>query len=188
MSGVSFLSQDKWEINWLNDYFFTIHILHFMNDSNSRNNLIGFWKFMNGYEGECVNRGKFSKPWQVTEKIIESIFVQPLQMTQTQKIITCMGSKSTNGYWVMCMIGGKFFKEWQIKILSDLIYNSYFHLTNDSNSRNNNSWGFENSQMNIRGCLWVGESFLNHAKWEIKLLGEFVFSNSHSTFNYIQNM
>ena len=37
-----------------------------------------------------MSRGKFSKPGQVRGKIIESIFVQPLRMTQTQKIITCM--------------------------------------------------------------------------------------------------
>ena len=47
-------------------------------------------KFMNGYEGMCMSRGKFSKPGQVRGKFIESIFVQPLQMTQTQKIITYM--------------------------------------------------------------------------------------------------
>ena len=27
----------------------------------------------------------------------------------------------------------------------------------DSNSKNNNSQGFENSQMDMRGCVWVGE-------------------------------
>ena len=37
-----------------------------------------------------MSRGKFSKPGQVRGKFIESIFVQPLQMTQTQKIITYM--------------------------------------------------------------------------------------------------
>ena len=40
-----------------------------------------------------MSKGKFSKLCQVTEKIIESIFVQHLQMTQTQKIITHMVSK-----------------------------------------------------------------------------------------------
>ena len=71
-------------------------------------------KFMNGYEGMCMSRGKFSKPEQVRGKIIKSIFVQPLRMTQTQKIITCMVltfRNFTNGYWGMCMIGGKFPKE-----------------------------------------------------------------------------
>ena len=35
--------------------------------------------------------------------------------------------------------------------------------------------------MDMRGCVWVGESFLSHDKWQIKLLSEF-FPNSHSTF------
>ena len=29
---------------------------------------------MNGYEGMCMNGGKFLKPWQVTDKIIDLIF------------------------------------------------------------------------------------------------------------------
>ena len=29
---------------------------------------------MNGYEGMCMNRGKFIKEWQMTDEIIESIF------------------------------------------------------------------------------------------------------------------
>ena len=35
--GQRFLSHDKWQVKLLCD-FFTIHILHFTNDSNSRNN------------------------------------------------------------------------------------------------------------------------------------------------------
>ena len=49
---------------------------------------------------------------------------------------------------------------------------------NDSDSKNNNSKGFEKSWMETRGC--VGEHFLNHDKWQIKLLSQF-FPNSHST-------
>ena len=45
---------------------------------------------MNGYERMCMSRRKFSKPEQVRGKFIESIFVQPLQITQTQKRITYM--------------------------------------------------------------------------------------------------
>ena len=45
--------------------------------------------------------------------------------------------------------------------------------TNDSNSGNNNSQGFKNSWMDMRGCVWVGESLLRNDKLEIKLLGEF---------------
>ena len=29
---------------------------------------------MKGFEGMCMGGGKFLKPWQVTHKIIESIF------------------------------------------------------------------------------------------------------------------
>ena len=52
---------------------------------------------MNGFEGMCMSRGKFLKPWQVTDKIIELIFMQVtfniLRVTQTQKIITHRLSK-----------------------------------------------------------------------------------------------
>ena len=27
--------------------------------------------------------------------------------------------------------------------------------------------------MDTRGCVWVGETFLSHDKWQIKLLSEF---------------
>ena len=44
---------------------------------------------MNGYEGMCMSGGKFLKPWQVTDKISEWIFMQAtfniLRVTQTQK-------------------------------------------------------------------------------------------------------
>ena len=44
-----------------------------------------------------MNGGKFLKEWQVTDKIIESMFFQftfnLLQMTLTQEIITCRVSK-----------------------------------------------------------------------------------------------
>ena len=52
--------------------FFPIHIQPFTNDSNSRNNQsIGFQKVTNGYVGMCMSEGKFLKPSQVTDKIIE---------------------------------------------------------------------------------------------------------------------
>ena len=98
--------------------------------------MIGFQKCMNGYKGICMSRGKFLKPWQVTDKIIEWIF-----------------------------------------------YTSHIqHFMSDSNSENNKSQGFKNSWMDMRGCVWVGESFSSHDKWQIKLLSEFLY-NSHSTFN-----
>ena len=31
---------------------------------------------MNGYERMCMSGGKFLEPWQVTDKIIEWIFMQ----------------------------------------------------------------------------------------------------------------
>ena len=55
------------------------------------------------------------------------------------------------------------------------------HFMSDSNSKNNNSKGFENSQMDMRAFVWVGESFLNLDKWWLKLLSEFLY-NSNSTF------
>ena len=33
------------------------------------------------------------------------------------------------------------------------------HFMSDSNSKNNTSQGFENSQMVSRGCVWVGAKF-----------------------------
>ena len=52
---------------------------------------------MNAYEGMCMSGGKFIKEWQVTDKIIESMFFQftfnLLQMSQTQEIINCGVSK-----------------------------------------------------------------------------------------------
>ena len=43
----------------------------------------------------------------------------------------------------------------------------------DSNSKNNNLEGFENSQMDMRGFVWVRESLLSLDKWWIILLSEF---------------
>ena len=60
-------------------------------------------KFMNGYEGMCISRGKFLKPWQVTDKITEWIFMQDtvniLWVTLTQKIITDRVSKIHKWFW-----------------------------------------------------------------------------------------
>ena len=75
-----------------------------MSDSNSKNNnLQGFEKFTNGFKGMCMSRGKFLKPWQVTDKIIEWIFIQVtfnyLWVTQTQKIIADRVSKIHEWIW-----------------------------------------------------------------------------------------
>ena len=80
-----------------------------------------------------MNRGKFLKPWQVTDKIIESIFFQftfnLLPMTQTQEIINCRVSKFTNGYEGMCMSRGKFLMEWQVtdKIIESIFFQFTFN-------------------------------------------------------------
>ena len=65
-------------------------------------------------------------------------------------------------------------EKWQIKLLGDFLFTIHIvHFTNDSNSRNNNSQGFKDSQMDMRGCVWVEESFLWNDKWQIKLLSQF---------------
>ena len=87
---------------------------------------------MNGYEGMCMSWGKFLKPWQVRDKIIEWIFSQftfkILWVTLTQKIITHRISKFTKGFEGMCISRGKFLKPWQvreIKLLSEFFPNSH---------------------------------------------------------------
>ena len=108
-----------------------------MSDSNSKNNNSqGFKNSRMDMREICMSRGKFLKPWQVTDKIIEWIF-------------------------------------YTIHIQ---------HLMSDSNSKNNKSQGFKNSRMDMRGSVWVGESFSSHDKWQIKLLSEFLYK-SHSIFN-----
>ena len=102
-----------------------------------------------------MSKGKFPKPWQVTDKIIEWFILQfisyILWMTQTQEIITHAGfqkftngyeGKFTNGYAGMCMSWAKIPKPWQVtgKIIEWLFFTiRMLHFTNDSNSRNNNS-------------------------------------------------
>ena len=69
----------------------------------------------------------------------------------------------------------------QIKLLSEFYAIHIQHFMSDSNSKNNKLQGFENSQMDMRGFVWVGESLLSLDKWWIILLSEFL-CNSHSTF------
>ena len=70
--GESFLNHDKWQIKLLKWIFFPIHIQHFMSDSNSENNnLQGFENSWMDTRGCVMSGGKFLKPWQVTDKIIE---------------------------------------------------------------------------------------------------------------------
>ena len=44
---------------------------------------------MNGYKGMCMSKGKFLKPWQVRDKIIEWIF---MQVTFNIWGVSCRGS------------------------------------------------------------------------------------------------
>ena len=74
------------------------------------------------------------------------------------------------------MSEGKFLQQWQVmdNIIEWILMQFTFNIfTSDSNSKNN-SWGFENSQMDMRGFIWVWESFFNNDKWQIKLLSEFL--------------
>ena len=56
---------------------------------------------MNGYEGMCMSGGKFLKPSQVTDKIIDffQFTFNLLQITQTQKVITHRVSKIYEWMW-----------------------------------------------------------------------------------------
>ena len=64
---------------------------------------VGFQKFMSGYKGMCVSEWKFLKLWQVTDKIIEWIFMQftfnILWVTLTQKKKTHKVSKIHEWFW-----------------------------------------------------------------------------------------
>ena len=145
--GQSFLSHDKWQIKLLSE-FFPIHIQHITSDSNWENNnsYIGFQKFMTGFGGMCVRRGKFLEPWQVTDKIIEWIFSQftfnILWVTLTQNIITHRVSKIHEWVWGDVYEQGQSFlshDKWQIKLVSEFFPIHIQHFTSYSNSENNNS-------------------------------------------------
>ena len=117
--GGKFIKEWQVENKIIESFFFPICIKPFTNDSNSRNNkLIGFGKFTNGYEELCMSEGKFSKPWQVTDKIIEWFILQfmsyILWMTQTQEKITCRVLKILKWYEGMCMSWAKIPKPWQV--------------------------------------------------------------------------
>ena len=161
-----------------------------MSDSNSENNnsYIGFEKFMTGFEGMCMSRGKFFKPWQVADKIIEWIFSQftfnTLWVTLTQNIITRRLSKIHE--WIQGDVyeqGQSFLShdKWQIKLLSE----------NFSQFKFNILWVTLTQKIihrlsKIHECIWgdvyeEGQSFLSHHKWQIIILSDF-FPNSHSTF------
>ena len=155
------------------------------------NNSQGFWKFMNGYEGMCMSWGKFLKPWQVTDNIIEWIFSQftfkILWVTLTQKIITHRVSKIHERFWGNVYEQGKFLKPWQVRdkiiewIFSQFTFNIFM---SDSNSKIITHRGFENSRIDMRGCVWVEGSFINHDKWQIKIFNFYfpIHINPPTTF------
>ena len=123
--------------------------------------------------------------------IIEWIFMQftfnILGMTLTQKMITGRASKIHKWIW------GDMYKRRKVSLTMtseryNYWVNSYAihiqHFMSDSNSENNNFYGFENSQMDMREFIWVGESSLSHDKWQIKLLSEFLCNSLQHFTNY----
>ena len=129
----SFLSHDKWQIILLSEFFIevTFKIL-WVTLSQKNNNLQGFKNSRMGLRG-CVWAGaKFLKPWQVTDNIIEWIFMQftfnILWVTLTQKIIT---HRVFNNSWLI-LRGYVWVREsflnhdkWHIKLLSEFFPNSH---------------------------------------------------------------
>ena len=57
--GKSFLSHDKSHIKFI-EWIFSQFSFNILWVTNSENNLIGFQKFMTGFEGMCMTRGKIS--------------------------------------------------------------------------------------------------------------------------------
>ena len=136
---------------------------------------------MNGFEVMCMSQGKFLKPWQVTDKIIEWIFMQVtfniLWVTQTQKIITCRLSKIHE--WIQGDVyeGGKFLKPWQVtdKIIEWIFMQVTFNILRVTLTQKIRTHRVSKIHE------WKHESFSSHDKWQIKLLSEFL-CKSHSTF------
>ena len=90
--GESFLSNNKWQIKLLSEFFSSYLSQPFMNDSTWE---IITWKVLKIHEWiqeDVYGWEKFLKQWQMMDKIIEWIFFQftfnILWMTQTQEIIT----------------------------------------------------------------------------------------------------
>ena len=100
--GESFLWNDKWQIKLLSELLSNSHSTFY---EWFKQEIMTFRvsKFTNGYEGICMNRGKFLKELQVTDKIIEWIVFQftfnHLPMTQTQEIINHRVSKIHEWIW-----------------------------------------------------------------------------------------
>ena len=89
----------------------------------------------------CIIGGMFLKEWQVTDKIIESIYSQftfnHLWMTQTQEIITCMVSKIQKWIWQDVYEWGTFLKEWEVtdKVIVSIFFQFTFNLLRMTQTR-----------------------------------------------------
>ena len=138
----------------------------------------------------CVWVGaKFLKPWQVKDNIIEWIFMQVtfniLWVTLTQKIITHRVLKIHKWFWGDVYESGESFsKPWEEtdKIIEWIFSQFTFNILWVTLTQKI----ITHRVLKIHEWFWgdvyeSGESFLNHDKWQIKLLSEF-FPNSHSTF------
>ena len=97
----------NWEKNWLNN--FISHLSWFQKLSPTHTHPL-----------KTMSRGKFLKPWQVRDKIIEWIFSQftfkILWVTLTQKIITCRVSKIHEWLW------GDVYHSWIFETLWVIIF------------------------------------------------------------------
>ena len=138
---------------------------------------------MNGYEGMCMSWGKFLKPWQVTDNIIEWIFSQftfkILWVTLTQKIITHRVSKIHERFWGnVYEQGGSFSShdKWEIKLLSEFFPKFTFNIL----------WVTLTQKIITRRVLkihdWIwGDVYewrkvsINYDKWQIKFFKLFIF-------------
>ena len=91
----------------------------------------------------CMSEGKFPKPWQVTDKIIEWFILQfisyILWMTQTQEKITCRVLKIHKWIWGeihkwiwgdVYELGRRFLShdKWQVNLLSDFFLQFIFYI------------------------------------------------------------
>ena len=141
---------------------------------------------MTGFEGMCMSQGKFLKPWQVTDNIIEWIFMQVtfnfLQVTNS-KNNNSQGFENSRMVSRGCVWVGEFLKPWQVtdRIIEWIFMQFTFNILWVTLTQKIISQGFENSWMDMRGCVWVGESFWNHDKWH-KII-EWIFSQF--TFNIL---
>ena len=149
--------------------FYASHIQLFTSDSNSKhNNSQGFENSRIVLRG-CVWVGEsFLKPWQVTDNIIEWIFMQftfnILWVTLTQNIITRRVFK--NSWMVLrgCVSVRESFlshDKWQIILLSEFLYKSHSTFYKWLIQKIITCRVSKIHEWVLRGCVWVGAKFLN---------------------------